>query len=54
MRMMKLLKSNNIPVGMQLQSVNDNFNNLISKTMSSKVGIPGGAAALLQVPKKKE
>ena len=58
MRMMKILKKQNIPVGIQLQSVNDNFNDLINKTVAGKVNSDSartdGAAAFLQVPKKKE
>ena len=54
MRMMKILKEKNIPIGLQLQSVEDNFNNLINKTMASKAGIAGGAADFLKVPMKKD
>ena len=36
MRMFQILKANNIPIGMQLQSVNDNFNNFIKNTVAIK------------------
>ena len=52
--MMKILKEKNIPVGIQLQSVEDNFNNLINKTMASKAGIAGGAVDFLKVPMIKD
>ena len=46
MRMFKILKANNLPISMQLQSVNDNFDKLVKKTVEMKGGVNTGNAGM--------